>query len=241
MYILKLIVGNSLAIQWLGLGTSTVVSMGSIPGQGSKILHAVQHGQKKKIQMWISMCAVALLHITFLMFLVHCLVCLYILILTRNKTSLYISWSIEISYFFLVPTLYCIWVWLWSPSWITALSWWRGLCNAVKLWAMPLQGHPRQTGHSEEFWQNVVHWRREWLVFLLREPHEQYEKAKRYDTGRWAPQGQKVSSMLLEKSQGQLLIAPERMERRGQSSNNAQLQMCLVVAVKSSVGKNGIA
>ena len=206
MYILKLIVGNSLAIQWLGLGTSTVVSMGSIPGQGSKILHAVQHGQKKKIQMWISMCAVALLHITFLMFLVHCLVCLYILILTRNKTSLYISWSIEISYFFLVPTLYCIWVWLWSPSWITALSWWRGLCNAVKLWAMPLQGHPRQTGHSEEFWQHVVHWRREWLVFLLREPHEQYEKAKRYDTGRWAPQGQKVSSMLLEKSQGQLLV-----------------------------------
>ena len=51
MYILKLIVGNSLAIQWLGLGTSTVVSMGLIPGQGSKILHAVQHGQKKKIQM----------------------------------------------------------------------------------------------------------------------------------------------------------------------------------------------
>ena len=34
----------------LGLCTSTVVSMGSIPGQGSKILHAVQHGQKKKIQ-----------------------------------------------------------------------------------------------------------------------------------------------------------------------------------------------
>ena len=172
----------------LGLCTSTVVSMGSIPGQGSKILHAVQHGQKKKIQVWISMCAVALLLITFLMFLVHCLICLYILILTRSKTSLYTSWSIEISYFYLVPTLYCIWVWLWSPSWIIALSWWRGLCKAVKLWAMPLQGHPRQTGHSEEFWQNVVHWKREWLVFLLREPHEQYEKAKRYDTGRWAPQ-----------------------------------------------------
>ena len=50
MYILKSIVGNSLAVQWLGLCISTVVSTGSIPGQGSKILHAMQHGQKKKIQ-----------------------------------------------------------------------------------------------------------------------------------------------------------------------------------------------
>jgi len=23
-------------------------------------------------------------------------------------------------------------------------------------------GHPRQTGHGGEVWQNVVHWRREW-------------------------------------------------------------------------------
>ena len=33
-----------------------------------------------------------------------------------------------------------------------------------------------------EFWQCVVHWRREWQttsVFLPWEPHEQYEKAKR--------------------------------------------------------------
>ena len=47
----------------------------------------------------------------------------------------------------------------------------------------PLEGHPRQTGHGGEFWQNVVHWRREWQttsVFLPWEPHEQYEKAKRY-------------------------------------------------------------
>ena len=40
-------------------------------------------------------------------------------------------------------------------------------------------------------WQNVVHWRREWQttsIFLFWEPHEQYEKAKRYNTERWAPQ-----------------------------------------------------
>ena len=34
-------------------------------------------------------------------------------------------------------------------------------------------------GHGGEFWQNVVHWRKEWQttsVFLPWEPHEQYEK-----------------------------------------------------------------
>ena len=39
--------------------------------------------------------------------------------------------------------------------------------------------------------KNVVHWRREWQstsVFLPREPHEQYEKAKRNDTERSTPQ-----------------------------------------------------
>ena len=42
-------------------------------------------------------------------------------------------------------------------------------------------GYPRWMGHGGEFWQNVVHWRREWRttsVFLPWEPHEQYEKAK---------------------------------------------------------------
>ena len=47
-----------------------------------------------------------------------------------------------------------------------------------------LQGQPRWTGHSREFWQNVVHWSRKWQatpIVLLQEPHEQYETAKRYD------------------------------------------------------------
>ena len=50
------------------------------------------------------------------------------------------------------------------------------------------EGDPRQMGHGGEFWQNVVHWRREWQttsIFLPWEPHKQYEKAKRYDTERW--------------------------------------------------------
>ena len=37
-------------------------------------------------------------------------------------------------------------------------------------------------GHGGVFWQNMVHWRREWQttsVFLPWEPNEQYKKAKR--------------------------------------------------------------
>ena len=53
-----------------------------------------------------------------------------------------------------------------------------------------IQGHPRWTRHSREFWQNVVHWRRDWQntpVFLPLKPHQQYDKEERYDTKRWAP------------------------------------------------------
>ena len=48
------------------------------------------------------------------------------------------------------------------------------------------QGRTRQMGHSEEFWQNVVPWRRKWQptpIILPGEPHGQYEKAKK--TGHW--------------------------------------------------------
>ena len=40
--------GTSLVIQWLKRHTSTVRGMGLIPGQGTKVLHATWHGQKKK-------------------------------------------------------------------------------------------------------------------------------------------------------------------------------------------------
>ena len=55
------------------------------------------------------------------------------------------------------------------------------------------------------------------------------------------PTGQKMSSMLLGKSGGQLLIAPERMKQLGQSRSDIQLQMCLVVKAKSDAVKNNIA
>ena len=41
--------GNSLAVQWLGLCTFTADGVGSIPGWGTKIPPATGHGQKKKI------------------------------------------------------------------------------------------------------------------------------------------------------------------------------------------------
>ena len=55
------------------------------------------------------------------------------------------------------------------------------------------------------------------------------------------PQGGKVSSVLLGKSGGQLRIAPERMKTLGQSRNDAQFWMGLVVKIKSSAVKNNIA
>ena len=38
--------GTSLIVQWLRLWAATAGGMGSIPGQETKILHAVRHGQK---------------------------------------------------------------------------------------------------------------------------------------------------------------------------------------------------
>ena len=40
--------GNSLVVQWLGLSAFTAESLGSIPGQGTKILKATQCSKKKK-------------------------------------------------------------------------------------------------------------------------------------------------------------------------------------------------
>ena len=39
-------VGNSLAVLWLGLCTLIAEALGSIPGQGTKILQTMQCGQK---------------------------------------------------------------------------------------------------------------------------------------------------------------------------------------------------
>jgi len=120
--------------------------------------------------------------------------------------------------------------------------------NSVKLEPC-LKGHPRQTGEvkwrlhrSEDFWQNLVHWRRKWQptpVFLPGEHHGQYERQQGMtleDEPRLPPQGWKVSSMLLGKTREQLLKASERIKWLGQSGNDVQLY--LVMKVKSNAVKN---
>ena len=44
----KYLTGNSLAVQWLRLGTVTAVAPGSIPDQRTKIPQTTQPGQKKE-------------------------------------------------------------------------------------------------------------------------------------------------------------------------------------------------
>ena len=56
-----------------------------------------------------------------------------------------------------------------------------------------------------------------------------------------SPPGLRVFNMLLWKSGGELLIASERMKQLGQSGNNAQLWMCLVMKAKSDAAKNSTA
>ena len=92
-----------------------------------------------------------------------------------------------------------------------------------------VQGHPRQRGSDGEFWQKVVHWRREWQttsVFLPWEPHEKYKRAKRYDTRIWAPPDQQPSSMLLEKSK-EIVTEEWRTQAKAEKMLNCGCDWCL--------------
>ena len=87
-------------------------------------------------------------------------------------------------------------------------------------------------GHGGEFWQNMVHRRRECQTtsaFFPWEPHVQYEKAKKIGQWKMNSPGWQVPNMLLEKSEE---ITAGRMKRWSQSENNAQLWMSLVMKVQ---------
>ena len=78
--------------------------------------------------------------------------------------------------------------------------------------------------NPREFWQNVVHWRRKWQTtsaLLPWEPHEQYEKTKRYDIENGLPR--LVGAQYTTGEEWR--ITPERMKRWSQSKNNIQLWM----------------
>ena len=87
----------------------------------------------------------------------------------------------------------------WAAWWSTSNSWWR-FTHSTRTSSGTIRVPDISSSYVEQLkgmsllvraWQNVVHWRMESQTtsrFLLWEPHEHYEKAKRYDTERWAPQ-----------------------------------------------------
>ena len=50
--------GTFLAVQWLRFYASSSGGTGSVPGQGTKIPHATQHGKKKKKKYLLNCCSV---------------------------------------------------------------------------------------------------------------------------------------------------------------------------------------
>ena len=84
-------------------------------------------------------------------------------------------------------------------------------------------------GPLEKEWQTPS-------VVLLWEPQEQYEKAKRSDTRRWAPQVSRCPICYW----GRRKNSSRRRKRQSQSRNGTQLWMCLVVKVKSDAVKSNI-
>ena len=77
-------------------------------------------------------------------------------------------------------------------------------------------------------------------IFAMKAPWTVW-KGKNIWHWKMSPPSWEVSNMLLGKSRGQLLTAPERMKQLGQSGNDTQLWMCLLVKVKSNAVKNDIA
>ena len=79
------------------------------------------------------------------------------------------------------------------------------------------------------------------LQYTSRENPMNCMKRQKDTTPKDDPPGGKVSNMLLGKSGGYLLIAPERVKQLVQHRNEDQLWVCLVMKVKSDALKNSIA
>ena len=113
----------------------------------------------------------------------------------------------------------------------------------MKLWDM-------QCRATQDEWVIVKSFQRMWstgaensnpLQILLVEHREQYGKSKRYEQWWVSSPGWKACNMLLGMSRKQLLIAPVGIKWLGQSRNDAQLWICLVVKVKSNAVRSNIA
>ena len=93
-----------------------------------------------------------------------------------------------------------------------------------------IQGHPRWTSHTDEFYGPLEDEMEPTPVFLPRESHEQHEKAKDMKAEVQPSRSEGVQYATVEEQKA--IIAPERMKRLGQSRSNTQLCICLVVKVK---------
>ena len=95
---------------------------------------------------------------------------------------------------------------------------------------------PRWMGHGGEFWQNVVHWRREWKttsVFLPWESHEQYKRKKDRTLKEELPK-----SIGAQYATGdQWRNNSRKIEETEQSKNNTLMWLWLVMEVKSNACK----
>ena len=105
------------------------------------------------------------------------------------------------------------------------------LCCGKGTWVIQWSYEPSCTGPpktdrpSEEFWPNVVHRGgngKPLQYYCLENPMDSMKRQKMWHW-KMSPPGRKMSNRLLEKSGGQLLIAPERMKWLSQSGNDAQL------------------
>ena len=106
-----------------------------------------------------------------------------------------------------------------SPSWITALLLWRGLHYLIEAISHALQGYPRWTGHIREFWQNMIHWMREWQIiplYLPGVPHELHKgpKKKKWHQKLNSPRSEGVQHGTVEE-QRRIIHSPRMNEAAG--------------------------
>ena len=106
------------------------------------------------------------------------------------------------------------------------LLWWRRLHNSMNLWAMTCRAtRDRQVTvkSSDKTWSTGGGNDSQLQDSCLENPMTSMKRKKIWHQKDEPPSsapGQKVSSMLLGKTKGQLLIAPERMKWLGQRGND---------------------
>ena len=110
--------------------------------------------------------------------------------------------------------------WVTNASWITALSWQRGLHNWMKLWAMlyrVVQDAWVIVKSSDKMWSTGGNGKPLWdsCHENLMNRMKRQRKYKKIWHWKMSPPDWKVFNMLLGKSRGQLLKAPERMKQLG--------------------------